>query len=230
MPVIACPGCNKQLTLKEEHAGRRIKCPQCSTVSMVPAAGPSKAPAQPASPAKAKSDDIARAIYGNRPALSDLAAAIREPDSAPGAADEFANGPQIDTGGDPFSAYAPHSTAPRRITVISPSPRGPAYAHRPAVSGAGRGGYVHRTNLRGGGQTSGMAVASLVLGIVGLVFGPLFGILALIFGFVSFGSMDKNPGSSGRGMAIAGIILGLVGLGLWILAFSMGLLSVAFTR
>jgi uncharacterized membrane protein YidH (DUF202 family) len=57
-----------------------------------------------------------------------------------------------------------------------------------------------------------MAVASMVLGIVGI---PMFcvwipSILAVIFGGVALGQLKRNPTQGGRGMAIAGLVLGLV--------------------
>ena len=69
-----------------------------------------------------------------------------------------------------------------------------------------------------------MAVAALVLGLVGSVFGliPLTfwialpcGILAVIFGVVGR-RRAKEPGRSGGGMAIAGLILGLIAVALGI--------------
>ena len=61
-------------------------------------------------------------------------------------------------------------------------------------------------------STNGMAVAALVLGILGAW------IFALIFGYVGKGQIDKSQGTrTGRGMAIAGIVLGWVGLGFTIL-------------
>ena len=67
--------------------------------------------------------------------------------------------------------------------------------------------------------TNGMAVAALVLGIVGAVFGLLpltfwiaipCGILALIFGIVSWRKANKGFGR--KGMAIAGTILGAIAI------------------
>jgi predicted Zn finger-like uncharacterized protein len=34
---ISCPGCKSALRIREEHAGKRLKCPRCSTVISVPA-------------------------------------------------------------------------------------------------------------------------------------------------------------------------------------------------
>jgi hypothetical protein len=61
--------------------------------------------------------------------------------------------------------------------------------------------------------TNGMATASMVLGIVGVIVSTLFvpSILALVFGFVSRSQIERS-GQQGRGMAIAGIVLGIVGV------------------
>ena len=67
-------------------------------------------------------------------------------------------------------------------------------------------------------QTNGMAVASLVLGIVGLVLtitvwiGPICDVLAIVFGAKARRRLPE--GAPNRGMATAGFILGIVGLAL----------------
>lgn len=64
---------------------------------------------------------------------------------------------------------------------------------------------------------SGMAVASLVLSLVGII--PCFwlfqvpGLLGVIFGFVGLGQTKDNA-RRGRGMAIAGLVVGFVLLAL----------------
>ncbi len=69
-------------------------------------------------------------------------------------------------------------------------------------------------------STSGMAIASLVLGI--FICLPLASVLAVIFGIVAL-VKTKEPGVGGRGMAIAGTVLGGLGLlimpMIWIPAF-----------
>lgn len=58
-------------------------------------------------------------------------------------------------------------------------------------------------------QSNGLAIASLVCGIIGcLFFGIILGPLAVIFGAV--GLSRANRGASGKGMAIAGLILGVI--------------------
>lgn len=74
---------------------------------------------------------------------------------------------------------------------------------------------------------SGMAIASLVLSLVGII--PCFwglqipGVLGIIFGFVGL-SQTKDNARKGRGMAIAGLVVGIVlvviAAALWIYIFT----------
>jgi uncharacterized membrane protein YvbJ len=66
-------------------------------------------------------------------------------------------------------------------------------------------------------RTSGMAVASLVLGILGFIFN-LLAILAIIFGAIAISQTNKDPNLKGKGMAIAGLVLGIIGIIGWIIA------------
>ena len=59
--------------------------------------------------------------------------------------------------------------------------------------------------------TSGLAIASLVLGILWLWW--IGSILAVIFGHISLGQIKRSEGrTGGRGMAIAGLVLGYLGI------------------
>lgn len=66
--------------------------------------------------------------------------------------------------------------------------------------------------------TSGMAIASMVMGILWL--GGIGAVLALIFGYKAWREIDGSGGRiQGRGMATAGVVLGWVGVAgalLWI--------------
>jgi hypothetical protein len=65
-------------------------------------------------------------------------------------------------------------------------------------------------------STNGLAIASMVLGILWLYW--IGSILALVFGYVANSQIKRSGGQQGgRGMAIAGIVLGWVGIGLLIL-------------
>lgn len=64
--------------------------------------------------------------------------------------------------------------------------------------------------------TSGLAIASLVLGILGLpplLINVIASILGLVFGLISRSSIRNSGGGlGGGGLATAGIVLGLVGI------------------
>ena len=66
-------------------------------------------------------------------------------------------------------------------------------------------------------QTSGYAIASLVLGILsiipGLYFGGIvMGILAIVFSRMAMTRIKAQPGLNGQGLATAGLVTGIVGL------------------
>lgn len=77
-------------------------------------------------------------------------------------------------------------------------------------------------------STSGLAITSLVLGIVGLCV-PLLGLAAIVFGAVGL-SRTKDPRVGGRGMAIAGLTLGCVGIVLSLLSIAVLLPSLNRAR
>jgi hypothetical protein len=65
-------------------------------------------------------------------------------------------------------------------------------------------------------KTNGMAIASLVLGILWIWW--IGSVLALIFGYVGKNQIDQSGGTqTGGGMATAGIVLGWIGVGTLIL-------------
>ena len=72
--------------------------------------------------------------------------------------------------------------------------------------------------------TNGMAVASMVLGIVAYPASALYcagvigALLAIIFGFIARARIKRGETAVGSGMALAGIILGFVYFGLILLA------------
>jgi len=73
-------------------------------------------------------------------------------------------------------------------------------------------------------RTSGLAIASLVCGILGLVlllmgFGFLLGIIAIIFGVVAISQIRKDPSLGGRRMAVAGLVCGIIGVAFAVIFF-----------
>ena len=62
-------------------------------------------------------------------------------------------------------------------------------------------------------KTSASAVASLVLGIMSLLFfGFVAGIPAVICGHIGLGKMKRDPHLTGRGIAVAGLVTGYLGI------------------
>ena len=96
------------------------------------------------------------------------------------------------------------------------SPQSPQYGP-PAGAGPHHPGPAQYGPPPGQQPGNGMAVAALVLGIVGAVFVIIFfplalvlGILAIIFGFIGRNRYNRNPAVGRKGMAIAGLILGII--------------------
>lgn len=100
-----------------------------------------------------------------------------------------------------------NQTTPRSAPTYAPTSTPPVSVYVQQAAGVQR--------------TSGLAVASLVLGIIG------FSILAIIFGGVAIGQTEKDPNLSGRGMAVAGLVLGIIEfiIELFVVVFFLGLFS-----
>jgi len=68
------------------------------------------------------------------------------------------------------------------------------------------------------GNTSGLAITALVLGILSLflmwipIIGQIISIVAIVFGIISLNKIKQDSSLEGKGMAIAGIVLGGVTL------------------
>jgi len=67
--------------------------------------------------------------------------------------------------------------------------------------------------------TSGLAVASLIMGIVGWFLLPLVGnVLAILFGHMAKREIAQSGGRlTGEELAMVGLILGYIGVGVWVL-------------
>jgi hypothetical protein len=78
------------------------------------------------------------------------------------------------------------------------------------------------------GETSGKAIASLVLGVGGfLIFPVVLSILAIIFGRSAKRDIAARPGLGGEGMATAGIVLGWIGVALTVVGIVILVLILA---
>lgn len=69
-------------------------------------------------------------------------------------------------------------------------------------------------------RTNGLAIASLVCGLLQFVFGPLPTIPAIVFGHIARGQI-RRTGEQGAGLALAGLILGWVTVILGVIAIGL---------
>jgi hypothetical protein len=114
-----------------------------------------------------------------------------------------------------------------------PNPYAPPAAHGPpgvyAPPGAGQYGQYPAPYPPSGyhaPSTNGLAIAALVLGLVGWVPCGVGSILAIVFGFVARTQIRNSQGrQGGDGLAMAGIVLGFVAIAFWIALFVIGTIS-----
>jgi hypothetical protein len=81
-------------------------------------------------------------------------------------------------------------------------------------------------------RNNGMAVASLVCSLAGLVSCGVLAILGIIFGFVARNQIERSRGTeTGKGLATAGIVIGsvLVALGILYIVFWVIILGFSVT-
>ena len=83
-------------------------------------------------------------------------------------------------------------------------------APAPYQAGPSAYGWMANSPTISNGGTNGLAIASLVLGILWLY--GIGSILALVFGYVALNQI-KRRNENGRGLAIAGTVLGWIGVG-----------------
>ncbi len=123
-----------------------------------------------------------------------------------------ASTPSFSQGGAPGSP-APYPAAPPGAAPTAPGHTGFQSAGQPSTHWA--------------------SVTALILGIlgfvgwfplaftgVGVLFMPLFGVGAIIFGAVGISAANSDPSNvGGKGMAVAGLVMGIVQLGLFLVGF-----------
>lgn len=108
---------------------------------------------------------------------------------------------------DGMSNWAPCRQFP---DLFAKSPGHPSPAQGPPPGQASQRGGIPPL-IYGPPRTSGLAVASLVLGILWLC--GIGSLLATILGAVALSQISRSNGAlTGKGMAVAGLVLGIVGL------------------
>ncbi|QNV38519.1 DUF4190 domain-containing protein [Rothia terrae] len=129
--------------------------------------------------------------------------------------------------GSQDSAYTNQNHYAQNNTAYTNDGYNNNYAQAPAYNGNHNDQYVMHNRKPNG---RGLAIASLVLGILGLLtfwvlgFGGLLGLIGLILGIVAIVKLKKSHGS--KGLAIAGIITSilatLLGAGMLVLSIIAG--------
>ena len=123
-------------------------------------------------------------------------------------------GPSESAGGDPYGPSTGGAWGQGQPPVGGQPPYAgqPPYVGQPPYGGHPPAyGQPYGYGFPPPQRTNGMAIASLVLGILWLYW--IGSILALVFGYVARKQI-RERGDSGDGMAIAGIVLGWVGVGI----------------
>lgn len=204
MPIeVNCQQCGRLLRAPDAAAGRSAKCPQCSSLVQIPSAD----------------------VYDAEEIDS-----LDEPDNweDDGAGDSYGAPSNYGQGGgySGGGGYAPQpeADAPRQPCPVC-GEMILAHARRCRFCGeqfgGGRGGYSPRYDGRGGRpkRAQGLAIASMVLGIISLVLMCLWfisaplAILAIILAAVDM-SQAKSEGVRADGMSTAGLTCGCITLGL----------------
>ena len=118
----------------------------------------------------------------------------------------------------PSAAQQPVMLQPQETMTSQPSQQSPQQAQAPTPTSPfppaqsapvsyAQGNYYRST------QTSGICIASLVLGLAGLIV-PLAGLLGAILGIVGL-KQTRQTNAGGRGLAIGGIVSGTITTLLW---------------
>jgi len=124
---------------------------------------------------------------------------------------------KVTNGGGPGTG----APGPRIIRPPAPPPWAPPPAGYPGPGGAAYApaGSAHAPTaypVYAPGRTSGLAVASLVLGVVWVFW--IGSILAVVFGHVALSQIKRSRGAvRGRGLAVAGLVLGYLGVAMLVL-------------
>ncbi|MBJ8339898.1 DUF4190 domain-containing protein [Antrihabitans sp. YC3-6] len=124
---------------------------------------------------------------------------------------------------DPYKPVDPYATPDPYAAQYgqSPAPYGAPYGQQQPMYGQPAPAYGYPAQ-----KTNGMAIASLVSGLVGIALCGLTSILGIIFGHIAQ-SQIKRTGEQGEGMALAGLILSYIVTVGWIIiwVFYIGLLA-----
>jgi hypothetical protein len=100
-------------------------------------------------------------------------------------------------------------------------PQGPPPGQQPGYGAQPPGQQQYQAPGPQGGGTNGLAVASMILGILWICY--IGSVLAIIFGHVALSQIKKSGDTQGgKGMAIAGLVLGYLGIVTFVFSLILG--------
>jgi hypothetical protein len=120
----------------------------------------------------------------------------------------------------PDAPAAPDPFAPPDLSAppgyAAPPPYPPPYSGPPPYPPPGPPG-AWPAHPYAGPSTNGLAITSLVLGLVGPFTCGIGSVVAIVLGFLSRDQIKRSWGhQTGSGMATAGIVLGFLGAAFWL--------------
>jgi hypothetical protein len=142
--------------------------------------------------------------------------------SEPGAERAWPSAPPVEPPAPPWSPPAPPVDPPAPPwSPPAADPIGPGATRGPApyaLDQASRYTYGYGYSAMPAPKTSGLAVASLVCGIIGVVQCPPVSIAALVCAILARRQIRESGGTkTGNGLTVAGLVLGGVGVALTVL-------------
>jgi len=153
-------------------------------------------------------------------------AALAPEDEAAGDMEGTAGAPgdPVQTAGPGGPQAEPDAPESRQVAQAEDQP-----GERTASSAQGK--PVRRSSRSAGipgAPTSGLAIASFILGIGGLTVLPLLGsVAAVLLGYLARSDIRRRPGEvSGDGLAVAGLVMGWLAIGAAILIYVLALLGI----
>lgn len=224
-----CGDCGHQWSVKDDRSGREIPCPVCGApVRVVADNGQEPAIRIEKSDLRATTSEAKQKGGGWLPARSTLKANRRIAGKVCSICqDSIQFGEAVQICGEcdlPFHAecWAENggcgtygcSASPDDMSGPSEGSSQQQSTGRPAASAPGEtetadGSSTSAGTPQAGSRTSGLAIASFVLGLLGLC--GIGSLLAVIFGHCALSEIDKSGGAvTGRGLAVAGLVLGYV--------------------
>ncbi|MCL2453779.1 MAG: DUF4190 domain-containing protein [Micrococcales bacterium] len=85
--------------------------------------------------------------------------------------------------------------------------------------------YYQQTVYAPGPPSNGMAIASLISSLVGILVWGIGAVVGVILGHIAMKQL-RTSGEAGKGMATAGLIIGYIQIGFWVLALLVWLVII----